>query len=121
MKSKLKYIGIILIFTIFIMLIGGGIGKYSLGHDTPFHSANIKAILEDLSIKDLLVQKPVKLMAHDWGYGTRFFYPPLPHLMTAYIIKALGVFNIRYYTSRDENYPRNMLFCIGDIIFCLGL
>lgn len=121
MKKNVKYIGIILIFTIFIMLIGGGIGKYSLGHDTPFHSANIKAILEDLSIKDLLVQKPVKLMAYDWGYGTRFFYPPLPHLMTVYIVKLLEVFNIRYYTSRNENYSSNMLLRIRCIFFCFGM
>lgn len=37
-------------------------------------------------------------MANGLGYGTRFFYPPLPHLTAAYITKFLGIFGIGYIT-----------------------
>lgn len=94
MKSKWKSILIIFVFSIFIMIIGGITGFYTMGHDTDFHLANIKVISEELSFGKLLVQEPLKLIANDFGYGTRFFYPPLPHLLGAYIVKALTIFGI---------------------------
>lgn len=117
MKSKLKYIGIMLLISIFIILIGRGFGEYLLGNDTYFHFDNIKAIVEELSIKDIFVQKPLKMMAYDWGYGTRFFYPPLPHLLTAYIVKGLSIFGIRKCCYWYENHTRIMFVFIWDIIF----
>lgn len=93
MKNKTKFILIIFIFSIAIMLLDVKNG-YLKGHDTDFHLASITAIIDQLSWDNLTVQEPLKYMANDLGYGTRFFYPPIPHLMAAYITKLLTIFNI---------------------------
>ena len=67
---------------------------YIKGHDTDFHLSNITAIVDMLSWDNLTVQEPLKYVGNNFGYGTRFFYPPLPHLTAAYITKILTVFNI---------------------------
>ena len=67
---------------------------YIKGHDTDFHLSNITAIVDMLSWDNLTVQEPLKYVGNNFGYGTRFFYPPLPHLPAAYITKILTVFNI---------------------------
>lgn len=93
MKNKSKYIIVIFIFSVIIMLIDLPNG-YIKGHDTDFHLSNITAIVDMLSWDNLTVQKPLKYVGNNFGYGTRFFYPPLPHLTAAYITKILTVFNI---------------------------
>ena len=93
MKNKSKYIIVIFIFSIIIMLIDLPNG-YIKGHDTDFHLSNITAIVDMLSWDNLTVQEPLKYVGNNFGYGTRFFYPPLPHLTAAYITKILTVFNI---------------------------
>ncbi len=93
MKKKIKYILTIFIFSIVIMLIDAHNG-YIKGHDTEFHLANITAIVDQLSWDNLTVQEPLKYVGNDLGYGTRFFYPPIPHLTAAYITKLLTIFNI---------------------------
>ena len=93
MKNKSKYIIVIFIFSIIIMLIDLPNG-YIKGHDTDFHLSNITAIVDMLSWDNLTVQEPLKYVGNNFGYGTRFFYPPLPHLPAAYITKILTVFNI---------------------------
>ncbi len=65
-----------------------------LGHDTVFHLANIDRIINQLSFSNWLVKEPLSLIANNFGYGTRFFYPPLPHLTAAYIGKFLSLFSI---------------------------
>ena len=67
---------------------------YIKGHDTDFHLSNITAIVDTLSWDNLTVQEPLKYVGNNFGYGTRFFYPSLPHLPAAYITKILTVFNI---------------------------
>ncbi len=94
MRSNWKYLLIIVCFSIFIMIIGGVTGFYTMGHDTDFHLANISVIASNLSFEKFLVQEPLDLIANDFGYGTRFFYPPIPHLAAAYISKALSLFGI---------------------------
>lgn len=93
MKNTKKSILIIFIFSIIIMLIDLPNG-YIKGHDTDFHLANITAIVEKISWNNLTVQEPLKYIGNDFGYGTRFFYPPIPHLTCAYITKILSIFNI---------------------------
>lgn len=92
-KNITKVICIIFIFSIVIMLIDLPNG-YIKGHDTDFHFPAITAIAEKLSWNNLIVQEPLKYIGNNFGYGTRFFYPPLPHLTAAYITKMLTVFNI---------------------------
>ena len=93
MKQRIKYILAIFIFSIMIMLIDVHNG-YIKGHDTDFHLSTITAIVDQLSWDNLTVQEPLKYIGNDLGYGTRFFYPPIPHLTAAYITKILGVFHI---------------------------
>ena len=93
MKQKIKYIVAIFIFSIIIMLIDMHNG-YIKGHDTDFHLSTITAIVEQLSWDNLTVQEPLKYIGNDLGYGTRFFYPPIPHLTAAYITKVLDIFHI---------------------------
>ena len=93
MKQRIKYIFAIFIFSIMIMLIDVHNG-YIKGHDTDFHLSTITAIVDQLSWDNLTVQEPLKYIGNDLGYGTRFFYPPIPHLTAAYITKILGVFHI---------------------------
>ena len=93
MKQKIKYILAIFIFSIIIMLIDVHNG-YIKGHDTDFHLSTITAIVDQLSWDNLTVQEPLKYIGNDLGYGTRFFYPPIPHLTAAYITKILSIFHI---------------------------
>ena len=93
MKSKMKFILAIFIFSIIIMLIDVQNG-YIKGHDTDFHLSTITAIVDQLSWDNLTVQEPLKYIGNDLGYGTRFFYPPIPHLTAGYITKILTIFNI---------------------------
>lgn len=93
MKQKVKYILAIFIFSMIIMLVDIHNG-YIKGHDTDFHLATITAIVDQLSWDNLTVQEPLKYIGNDLGYGTRFFYPPIPHLTSAYITKLLSIFHI---------------------------
>lgn len=72
MKQRIKYIVAIFIFSVIIMLIDPHNG-YIKGHDTDFHLATITAIVDQLSWDNLTVQEPLKYIANDLGYGTRFF------------------------------------------------
>lgn len=97
MKSKKICILIIFMVSILIMLFDAHNG-YIKGHDTDFHVSNISAIVDQLSWDNVTVQEPLKYMANDFGYGTRFFYPPIPHLVAAYIVKFLSIFHINSIT-----------------------
>ena len=93
MKNNKICILIIFMVSILIMLFDAHNG-YIKGHDTDFHVSNISAIVDQLSWDNVTVQEPLKYMANDFGYGTRFFYPPIPHLLAAYIVKFLSIFHI---------------------------
>lgn len=92
-SKKFYYILIIFAFSIVIMLLDISNG-YIKGHDTDFHLSNITATAEQLSLNNITAQEPLKYIGNNFGYGTRFFYPPLPHLTCAYIAKLLTIFNI---------------------------
>ena len=92
MKEYKKFILIIFIFSLLMMLPSIYHGYYK-GHDTNFHLANISSITDMLSFKNPFVQEPLKFIGNNFGYGTRFFYPPLPHLLASYISKILLLFN----------------------------
>jgi len=56
---------------------------YHSGHDTYFHVANVLAI-EDLIETGKSSSLIVPTIASDFGYGSRIFYPPLAHTVTAF-------------------------------------
>lgn len=119
MKKKIKYILTIFIFSIVIMLIDAHNG-YIKGHDTEFHLANITAIVDQLSWDNLTVQEPLKYVGNDLGYGTRFFYPPIPHLTAAYITKLLTIFNINNVAIGMRITQWLTIFASGVTFYLLG-
>lgn len=86
MKKTFQSILIIFLASIIIM-IPTMREEYYEGHDTLFHVANISALKEQISMKNLLAKEPLQNIANNFGYGTRLFYPPLPHLFAAYLSK----------------------------------
>lgn len=86
MKKNFKYFAIIFIFSLLIMLPALKDGYYK-GHDTNFHVANISALAEQISWKNLIAKEPLSKIANNFGYGTRLFYPGIPHLIAAYFTK----------------------------------
>lgn len=88
MKKNYKELLIIFIFSIMIMV--PVISNYYKGHDTNFHVANISALANQISIHNIFAKEPLAEIANNFGYGTRFFYPPLPHLIAAYFTKILN-------------------------------
>lgn len=67
-----------------------------VGHDMEFHFLNIKSIVAQLSWNNWFAVEPLPFLANNFGYGTRFFYPPLPHLFAAYITKIFHINNILF-------------------------
>ncbi len=84
-----KEIVIIFLFSILVML-PYFVLPYCHGHDTSFHIINITAIAKSIHFPQFLVQIPLPLIGNNFGYGTRFFYPPIPHLMAAYLAHIFG-------------------------------
>ncbi len=84
--KKIPNIIIIFIFSLIIMF---PVMKqqYYKGHDTFFHVANINALQNQITLTNPLAKEPLAKIANDFGYGTRLFYPPLPHLTGAYLTK----------------------------------
>ena len=116
---KHKYILAIFIFSIIIMMSDVHNG-YIQGHDTDFHLANITAIIDQLSWDNLTVQEPLKYIAKDFGYGTRFFYPPIPHLISAYITKLLSVFHVGNVAVGMRITQWLTIFASGVTVYLLG-
>ena len=119
MKQRIKYIVAIFIFSVIIMLTDLHNG-YIKGHDTDFHLATITAIVDQLSWDNLTVQEPLKYIANDLGYGTRFFYPPIPHLTAAYITKLLSIFNIGNVAIGMRMTQWLTIFASGVTFYLLG-
>lgn len=119
MKKRIKFIIAIFMFSIIIMLIDVHNG-YIKGHDTDFHLATITAIVDQLSWDNLIVQEPLKYIGNDLGYGTRFFYPPIPHLTAAYITKLLSIFNIENVAIGMRITQWITLFASGITFYSLG-
>ncbi len=119
MKHKIKYILAIFIFSVIIMLIDMHNG-YIKGHDTDFHLPTITAIVDQLSWDNLTVQEPLKYIGNDLGYGTRFFYPPIPHLIAAYITKILHIFHLGNVAVGMRITQWFTLFASGITFYLLG-
>jgi len=93
MKKNYQNILIIFIASIFIMIPTMNKAYYK-GHDTNFHVANISALTSQISWNNIFAKEPLRFIANDFGYGTRIFYPPLPHLTAAYVTKGLSLFSM---------------------------
>lgn len=92
LKEKYMYILIILLATILIFV--PYISKnFILGDDYICHVANIFAINENMSLKDLSISKIRSSIANNLGYGNGIFYPQLVYHIIGYIyfiMKKIG-------------------------------
>jgi len=84
MIKKNKYIILILLITIILLLELFTKERY-FGHDTTFHIANIFTISKNISLKSLFGTRLITFPCNQFGYGTAYFYPRLPHLTGAYL------------------------------------
>lgn len=82
--NKNKYIILILLITT-ILLLELFISERYFGHDTTFHIANIFTISKNISLKSIFGTKLITFPCNQFGYGTAYFYPRLPHLTGAYL------------------------------------
>jgi len=120
MKKYGKYILFIFLFS-FVIMLPNMFGGYIKGHDTNFHVANISAIVSRLSFLNPFVKEPLPFIANNFGYGTRLFYPPIPHLTAAYITKFLGLFGMNSVVFGMRITQGLTLFLSGITMFFLGL
>lgn len=65
---------------------------YSAGHDTKFHIANILSIENQIFEGQIPTSPIADRIGYGLGYGTRLFYPPLAHTVTAYVSAFLSFF-----------------------------
>jgi len=87
MKKHFKSYVVIVLVALAIMI--PVIFSYKTGHDTAFHVANVLAIKEHLLKKEFGI--PIlNHIANQFGYGTRIFYPPIAHTVTALISVILN-------------------------------
>lgn len=83
---------------------------YVMGHDTPFHAANILALSKTISLSSPFGEKIVGDVAYGLGYGTYLFYPKLPHLITAYILLIISPFTSNVLYAMKIVIFLNMIF-----------
>lgn len=88
MKKNYQNIIIILIVSLILML-PFILRPYHVGHDTEFHIANIAATVKTMDdwIPDFILPSIVG----NYGYGTRLFYPILPHTIVSYVVKLTSL------------------------------
>ena len=75
----------LLFFAAFLIVLPLFISPYHAGHDTKYHLANILAIENQIEAGHIPTSPILDKIGYGLGYGTRLFYPPLPHTTTAYL------------------------------------
>lgn len=100
-KSKFwenKYFPYVMIFVFAVLLLLPSInGKFHLGDDSLFHMANIKVSADNLPFS--VFSKILPDLANNFGFGVGIFYPPLPHIVGAFIYKIINVFGMGVVTT----------------------
>lgn len=97
-RQHLFYLTLLFVVSIMIML-PLFLRPYYAGHDTKFHVANILSIIEQIQMGNIPTSPILGKIGYGLGYGTRLFYPPLAHTVTAYISYGLSNFGIDVLTS----------------------
>ena len=88
-----KYFSFIIIFFFAVLLMWPTIrGSVRIGDDGLFHLANIKVIADGLPFS--IFSKILPDIANNFGFGVGIFYPPLPHIVGAFIYKFVNIFGI---------------------------
>jgi len=86
MNKKRDFRWVILIFiVVFILMLRFFVDSRLYGHDTFFHTGSIINLSKTISWNNLLGNNLVSFTSNQFGYGTWFFYPKLPHLLGSYV------------------------------------
>ena len=100
-KSKFwknKYFPYVMIFVFAVLLLWPSVGgKFHLGDDQTFHMANIETFSKGLPLS--IFSKILPDLANNFGFGVGIFYPPLPHIVGAFIYKIINVFGMGVVTT----------------------
>lgn len=99
LKDKHSFYLILLFVVSFLILLPLFLRPYYAGHDTKFHIANILSIMDQIKMGNIPTSPILGKIGYGLGYGTRLFYPPLAHTITAYIAYFLSNFHIGVLTS----------------------
>ena len=94
-KGNKKYI--LGIFAIAILLfLPMFLNPYYENGDTLYHVANLSSMVQVIqnNFFDGIFEKILPFIGNNFGYGTRLFYPPLAHTVTAYMAYFLDFFSI---------------------------
>ena len=75
----------LLFFVALLVLLPLFMNFYHAGHDTKYHIANILAIESQIEAGHIPTSPILDKIGYGLGYGTRLFYPPLSHTITAYL------------------------------------
>ncbi len=116
-KGNKKYIFGILIISVLLFL-PMFLNPYYQNGDTVFHVANISSMLHVIRNDFFggIFEKILPFIANNFGYGTRIFYPPLAHTVTAYLAYFLEFLSIDLLdTMKIVHFL--VFFCSGIIMF----
>lgn len=97
-RQHLFYLTLLFVVSIMILL-PLFLRPYYAGHDTKFHVANVLSIMDQIRARNIPTSPILGKIGYGLGYGTRLFYPPLAHTVTAYISYILSNFHISVFTS----------------------
>ena len=118
MKKNYQNILIIFVCTVIIML-PLFLNSYKSNHDTRFHVANILSLKEAI-IENGIDSKILPNIAHNFGYGTRLFYPPLSHTVVAVTSIIFDKINLDFFFSL-KSVHFIVMFLSGVILYLLSL
>lgn len=114
LKGNKVYLLIIFVMAV-ILLLPYLVNAYHVNDDTSFHIINVIEVMNQLRFNILNPSKVVGDIAHNFGYGTSLFYPPLAHTLIAYVSL---LFNSVTMGSKISNLL--MLFLSGVTMFYLS-
>ena len=91
-KGNKKYILGIFVISVLLFL-PMFLNPYYQNGDTLYHVANISSMVQVIQndFFDGIFEKILPFIANNFGYGTRLFYPPLAHTITAYVAYFLNL------------------------------
>lgn len=111
-NKDIRYLIILSLITILLIMGMFGNSNYYKGHDSKYHLSIIVAYEKQIDISEgiLFPKKILPEIAKDLGYSTGIFYPQLPHLTAAYILKIIGVIGLNEYCAIKIAHSLALIF-----------